>query len=80
MYFGVIGKMYFGKFYLGKNQNIHQVAEQFPGSSFGHNFQRRARIRTSANFGRIGTGSDCNFLKIGGAGPDRTEKIVVVLM
>jgi len=49
--------------------------------------QRRARIRTGldsirteANFDRIKTGSDCNFLKIGGTGLDRTQKIFVVLM
>ena len=32
-------------------------------------------IRTEANFGRIRTGSDCNYLKICGPGLDRTEKI-----
>jgi len=37
-------------------------------------------IRTEANFGRIRTGSDCNFLKIGGSGLDRTEKIFDVFV
>ena len=37
-------------------------------------------IRTEANFGQIMTGSDCNFLKIGWSGLDRTEKTFVVLM
>jgi len=37
-------------------------------------------IRTEANFGRIRTGSDCNFFKIGVPGLDRTKKIFVVLM
>jgi len=37
-------------------------------------------IRTEANFGRIWTGSDYNFLKIGGSGLYRTEKIFFVSM
>ena len=36
-------------------------------------------IRTEANFCRIRTGSDCNFLKIGGSGLYRTEESFVVL-
>ena len=50
-------------------------------------WQRWARIRTAsnwirteANFGGMRTGSDCNFLKIGGSGLGRTEKIFGVLM
>jgi len=31
-------KILTGKFYLGRNQNIHQVAEQFSSFIFGHNF------------------------------------------
>jgi len=37
-------------------------------------------IRTEANFGRIRTGFDCNFLKIGGSRLDRTKKTFVVSM
>ena len=37
-------------------------------------------IRTEANFGRIGTGSDCSFFKFGVSGLDRTDKFFVILM
>jgi len=34
--------------------------------------QRQDWIRTEGNFGRIRTGSDCNFFEIGGSGLDQT--------
>jgi len=37
-------------------------------------------IKTEANFGRTGLDRTAIFLKIGGSGLDRTEKMFVVLM
>ena len=57
--------------HLWSEMRIQQTAEMSTDQDW---------IRTEANFDRIKTGSNCNFLKFGRSGLDRTEKIFVVLM